>query len=84
MPKLALITGASSGIGQAYAERLAADDFDLIVVGRRRARLEALKASLSDVTVEPLPADLATDDGTQPSVMSAPPGRSRCSSTTPG
>ena len=63
MPKLALITGASSGIGRAYAERLATDGFDLIAVGRRQERLEELKASLSDVTVEPLAADLATDEG---------------------
>lgn len=63
MPKLALITGASSGIGRAYAERLAADGFDLIAVGRRQERLEALKASLSDVPVEPLAADLATHEG---------------------
>jgi len=60
---LALITGASSGIGKAFAERLAGDGYDLIVVGRRRDRLEALAASLPDVAVQVVAADLSTDDG---------------------
>ncbi len=63
MSPLALVTGASSGIGRAFAERLAADGHDLIVVGRRRERLEALAASLPDVDVHVVVADLATDAG---------------------
>jgi short-subunit dehydrogenase len=63
MPGLALVTGASSGIGKAYAEELASRGCDLIAVGRRRDRLDQLAASLADVTVEPVVADLATDDG---------------------
>ena len=63
MSPLALITGASSGIGKAFAERLAGDGYDLIVVGRRRDRLEALAASLPDVAVQVVAADLSTDDG---------------------
>jgi short-subunit dehydrogenase len=63
MSKLALVTGASSGIGKAYAERLASLGFDLIVIGRRQDKLDQLQASLDDVTVEPLVADLATDNG---------------------
>ncbi|MDP9916811.1 short-subunit dehydrogenase [Variovorax boronicumulans] len=58
----ALITGASSGIGAVYADRLARRGFDLILVARNRERLAAVAAKLSDETgrkVEVLPADLS-------------------------
>jgi short-subunit dehydrogenase len=63
---LALVTGASSGIGRSYAERLAADGHDLIVVARRKDRLTELKEMLEGrhrVTVRPLVADLSTESG---------------------
>ena len=63
---LALVTGASSGIGRAYAERLAADGYDLVVVARRGDRLEELKRRLEaahGVSVQALVADLSTDPG---------------------
>lgn len=65
MPGLAVVTGASSGIGEAYAERLAADGWDLIVVARRQDRLSALASRLSDAhaaTVRSIPADLASPE----------------------
>lgn len=65
MPPLALVTGASSGIGKAFAERLAADGHDLFIVGRRRERLETLAAGLPEVDVQVVVADLATAEGMQ-------------------
>ena len=45
---LALITGATSGIGKACAELLAANNFQLILTGRRTERLEELKVNLEN------------------------------------
>jgi uncharacterized protein len=63
---LALVTGASAGIGTVYAERLAREGHDLVVVARRQDRLEALATRLRGshgAASEILTADLATAAG---------------------
>lgn len=61
----ALVTGASSGLGEVFAETLAKKGYDLVVSARRKSRLDSLAESLetygaSTTVVE---TDLATDDG---------------------
>jgi len=61
----ALVTGASSGIGAIYAERLATRGFDLLLVARDKERLETTASHLREahgIQVEVLKADLTQKD----------------------
>lgn len=64
--EVALITGASSGIGTEFARELAARGYDLIVTARREDRLQALKRELeasASCRVDVIAADLGSPDG---------------------
>lgn len=59
---IAVVTGATDGIGRAFAEKLAETGFDLVLVARRNAELEQIAAALTakhGVRVEAMPADLS-------------------------
>lgn len=63
--KIAVVTGASSGIGSVYADRFARRGYDLLLVARRSDRLRELAAKLEQaygITAETLVADLEKDD----------------------
>ncbi len=59
----ALVTGASSGIGRAFCQRLATRCERIIAVARREDRLLELQQQLPDVELIPVQADLATVEG---------------------
>jgi short-subunit dehydrogenase len=65
MRPLAVITGSSSGIGATFSAQLAARGFDLLLVARRKDRLEELARTLEhthEIQPEILPADLTSDE----------------------
>ena len=65
MSKTALITGASSGIGEQFARQLADRGYELVLVARRAERLQALAGDIPART-EVIACDLATDAASVP------------------
>ncbi len=65
-PGTAIVTGASSGIGKVYADRLAARGYDLVLVARRGELLQEIAADLQErfsIRAEGLVADLSQEAG---------------------
>ncbi|WP_321477955.1 SDR family oxidoreductase [uncultured Paludibaculum sp.] len=66
--KIAIVTGASSGLGEVFARKLAQRGYRLILVARRAGRLEELRTNLehtAHAAVECFPCDLASTQDTE-------------------
>ncbi len=71
--RIALITGATSGIGEATARLLAKNNFNLIICGRRKDRLEKIRSELSALTsVTTLSFDVRDYSAVQSALQSLP------------
>ncbi len=71
MTRRALVTGATSGIGNAFAKELARRGYDLVIVARTTERLDALATQLRGkhrVEVDVVTADLSTTEGVRATV----------------
>ncbi len=71
--RTALITGASAGLGRDFATLFAADGYDVVLVARRKQRLEQIKQELEStfsITATVLPADL-TDPASPQAIFDA-------------
>lgn len=65
MNRIALITGATSGIGEACARKFAGSGYDLVLTGRNKEKLEAMKAELKGVEVTTLAFDVRDSKAVQ-------------------
>ncbi len=60
--KIAVVTGAGSGIGAAVAAALGHDGWTVVLAGRRRARLEEVAAAHADLPLDPVPTDVTDEE----------------------
>ncbi len=72
MTRIALVTGATSGIGKATALALAAQGYSIIATGRRAERLEELKSQITNVPVLTLQFDVRDKEAVQQAIASLP------------
>lgn len=75
MNKIAFITGATAGIGEACAKKLAKNGFDLIISGRRNEKLEILRKELTtkyQVKVLPIELDVRNQKNVEKEILALP------------
>jgi NAD(P)-dependent dehydrogenase (short-subunit alcohol dehydrogenase family) len=60
--RVAVVTGAGSGIGAAVSVALAEDGWTVVLAGRRRSALEEVAAAHPTLTLQPLPVDVTDED----------------------
>ena len=75
MNKIALVTGATSGFGEAIAQKFASNSYDVIITGRRAERLSSLKTELEKnqyCNAYALPFDVRDKAATQAAINSLP------------
>jgi 3-hydroxy acid dehydrogenase/malonic semialdehyde reductase len=71
--KVALVTGATSGFGEACAEAFVRAGAKVVAAGRRRERLDALAARLGRDAIHPLVLDVRDRDAVEAAIRSLPP-----------
>jgi len=69
--KVVIITGASSGIGKALAEKFASEGFNLVLAARRVERLTELKDKLNNVEVLPVKTDVSKEEDCKKLIQNA-------------
>lgn len=72
MAKIVLVTGATSGFGEATAEKFAKAGYKVIITGRRRERLEAFKTRFPECDIFPLCFDVSKKDEVFSALSSLP------------